>query len=267
MKPQLLALAAIGALAIAAPGHAQNGYYNSYSSGQYQNGYSNNGYNNGYGYDVQLSSSTAIESQIARLDQRLQAGIRSGTIDRSEAMRLRAELRDLRRMNQQYSSGGLSAQDRAYLADRLRSVREDIRTADNGSWDRYDRDQSGSGGSSYGYSNGSEGTYGGSTYGNGSYGRTYGNGYSSGSSGTYGNGYGRTTDNGYYGQGGPYEEVDASATLRVGDAVSGGLYGVPYNLRSRYRDGYGYYYRSDGRAIYQIDSRSNTVMQVYPIDR
>jgi len=307
MKPTLFALTALGAIAATTPALAQsyNGY-GSYNNGsQYQSGYYNQGYDNRYAnnyqndWETQLNSSSAIDTRIGRLDARLQAGLRDGTIDRYEADRLRAELRDLRAMNRRYSYNGITAAERADLAARLRSVREDIRTADNGSWDRYDNGYWSGGSTGYGYNNG--GTYNngsayGSTYNNGSgygstydnrsgYGSTYGNGYGS----TYNNGYGSgaSSNNGYYGQGGPYEEVETcdsrqgvigglidsvvgrncTTTLRVGQRVSGGLYGVPYELRNQYRDGYGYYYRSDGNAIYQIDTRTNTVLRIYPMNR
>ena len=55
--------------------------------------------------------------------------------------------------------------------------------------------------------------------------------------------------------------------LRVGQRVSGDLYGLPYEYRNHYRDGNGVYYRTDGRQIYQIDARSETVIRVYPMSR
>ena len=296
MKATLFALSALGALAAASPaaaqtyngystynnGYGSNGsqYQNGYYNQGYQNQYGNNGYANGYtnGWEGQLNSTAAIDARIARLDARLQAGVRGGTIDRYEADRLRAEIRDLRNMSRSYGYNGITAAERADLAARLRSVREDIRTADNGSWDQYDNSYWGGSATGYGYNNG----YGTSTSG---YGSTYSNGYGS----TYNNGYGSSysSSNAYSGQGGPYEEVetcdsrsgvigglidsvvgrDCTTTLRVGQRVSGGLYGVPYELRNQYRDGYGYYYRSDGNAIYQIDTRTNTVMRVYPMNR
>jgi hypothetical protein len=98
---------------------------------------------------------------------------------------------------------------------------------------------------------------------------------------------GNRIDNGYYGQGGPYEEADnydcvdrggiggviddvigrGCTTLRVGSRVSSNLGAVPYQYRSQFRDGNGYYYRSDGRSIYQIDVRTNTVVRVYSMNR
>src|SRR5947208_40985 len=98
-------------------------------------------------------------------------------------------------------------------------------------------------------------------YGSGSYGSadgtgTYGNGYSrsyDSGTGSYSNSY-SSTNNGYYGRGGPDEDADGYATLRVGARATGNLYSVPYELRNTYRDGYGYYYRSDGQAVYPHDS-------------
>ena len=37
--------------------------------------------------------------------------------------------------------------------------------------------------------------------------------------------------------------------------------------RNQYRDGNGVYYRSDGRAIYQIDARTDTVLRIYALNR
>ncbi len=58
-----------------------------------------------------------------------------------------------------------------------------------------------------------------------------------------------------------------SRCLSVGQRATSNLYSVPYEYRGQYRDGPGYYYRSDGRQIYRIDSRTNTVTGAYPINR
>jgi hypothetical protein len=240
MKPTLFALTALGALAAATPALAQgSGYGYQGNNDRYYNNYGNQ--SRAY-YDDRAEANLSMDTRIARLETRLNAGVRAGTIDRDEAMRLRAELRDLRRASGRYAYGGVDSNERADLMARLRSVREDIAAAE--------------GSASYGYNNGYSGSYG-----SNSYDRTYDR-----SSGSYGTGY-SNSNNGYYGQGGPYEEVDGYATLRVGDRATGNLYGVPYDLRATYRDGYGYYYRSDGQAVYQIDSRTGTVMRVYPISR
>jgi hypothetical protein len=250
MKPFLFALTALGAIAAAAPALAQ-GYGSGYqgNNDRYYNNYTNN--SRTY-YDDRADANLSIDTRIARLETRLNAGVRAGTIDRGEAMRLRAELRDLRRMNSQYGYGGVNSSERADLMERLRGVRDDMAAAEGGSSygynDGYDR------GSGSGYANGNG-------YGSSAYGRSYDNGSTSYS---YSN---SSSNNGYYGRGGPYEDADGYAALRVGDRATGNLYGVPYALRNTYRDGYGYYYRSDGQAVYQIDSRTGTVMRVYPMNR
>ena len=320
MKAMFFALTAIGALAAAAPAVAQSNYGYGYqgNNDRYYNNYNSR---STASYDDETADANlSLDTRIGRLEARINAGVRAGTIDSGEAMRLRSELLDVpavhrgreekrlalgRKLPQDvahvfykahvqhavyfiehhgiesaeverfaggsYGYGGVNSSERADLMERLRSVREDLRSAE--------------GGSSYGYNDGYGGSYSGTT-GSGAYGSTYSNGYGNGYSGSYSSGYGNgasttysngygssysnaypSTGNGYYGRGGPEEDVDAYGSLRVGDPVSGSLYGVPYALRNTYRDGYNYYYRSDGRAIYQIDSRSNTVMRVFPVTR
>jgi hypothetical protein len=69
------------------------------------------------------------------------------------------------------------------------------------------------------------------------------------------------------GIGGILESVLGGGGLRVGQRVSGNLGGVPYQYRDQFRDGNGVYYRSDNRAIYQIDARTDTVVRVFPLNR
>ncbi|TMJ17416.1 MAG: hypothetical protein E6G92_13930 [Alphaproteobacteria bacterium] len=230
MRKMLLLAAAASALGAAAPAAAQ------YYSAPYRTVPSQYGVDNSY--DVRIS----------QLHQRLDAGIRAGTIDSREAYRLRRELDDLARVEQRLSYNGLTESERFDLQRRIRSVRQDMRYADGGAWDRNER---------YGYDD-----------------RAYG---------AYGAGvapYGAAP--GYYGQGGPYEEVVCESRsgvgalidsvfgrdcFRVGQRVPSNLYAVPSEYRSMYRDGYGTYYRSDGRAIYEIDARTNTVLSVHPLNR
>jgi hypothetical protein len=244
MNKILLSMAALGAIAAAAPAAAQSNW--------------NNG-NNGNNWNA--DSGVGISSRIAQLDARVQAGVRSGEINRSEARDLRAQLRDLTRLEGRYSYNGFTQAERQDLRQRLRSVREQIRLADNG---RYDRDNR--------YGNWEEDDY-------DRYGRGQG-GYSG--------------QGGYAGQGGPYEQPydnycdtnnrggigglingilgrdtnnNNNCTLRVGSRVTSGLYAVPSQYRYQFRDGNGVYYRSDGRNIYQIDARTQTVLRVYAMDR
>jgi hypothetical protein len=233
MKKLLILLTAASALG-AAPAAAQSGYQSS--------GYQNNAYAGG---------TMGMDNRIAQLDARFQAGIQSGSITRQEAQSLRPQLRQLRQLERQYSLNGLTQQERMDLQQRIRSVRQQLRMADNNSgnrWANWEDDQ----GYNQGYAN---------------------QGYSN-------QGY---SNQGYNGQGGPLEEVECETRSGIGgifDSVLGrntcvgvgsrapsGLYAVPYEYRNQYRDGNGIYYRSDGRQIYQIDSRTNTVLRAYSMNR
>ena len=191
MRRTFLLLTAVSALCAAAPAAAQ--------------------YRNQYGLD------TSFDARIGQLQSRLDAGIRAGTIDRREAWRLRRQLTDLSRLEQRYSYNGFTREERFDLQRRLRDARADLRVADNGSWDRYDR---------YGWED---------------------------------NSYGR----GYYGRGGPESDW---LGLRIGERATGNLVIVPDKYRMRYRDRSDVYYRSDGHMIYEIDARTNLVLNAYPAD-
>ena len=191
------------------------------------------------GYDADSSFDVRIDNLQARLD----AGIRSGTISAREAWSLRRQLRDLERLEARYSIGGFSVAESADLRARLRMARRDIRIADNGSWDRNDR---------FAWDD-----------------RDW-------------NRYDRSDRyDRYTGRGGPLEQVvcerrggiigfieDVTGTrdcFVVGQRVTFELDPVPWRYRSLYRDSRDSYFRSDGRAIYEIDARTNTVLRVHRI--
>jgi hypothetical protein len=240
MNKLLFAMTAVGALAVAAPAAAQTGY--------------RTGYNDPSGY-TDTRGDAGIDARIARLEARLNADISAGAISRSDERRLRAQIAGLRRLEWQYGRNGMSASESMDLQQRLRSVRDQFRMADRGYGD-----------ARYGWNDRDDTRYGN----NDAY---------------YDDRDPRQSrGNTYYGQGGPYEPVDTCSrgviggvldavtgrdcvTLRVGERVTTSLYGVPVEYQDRYRDGYGYYYRSDGRAIYQIDARTNTVLRVYDMNR
>ncbi|HZG09546.1 MAG TPA: hypothetical protein VEZ70_11265 [Allosphingosinicella sp.] len=69
------------------------------------------------------------------------------------------------------------------------------------------------------------------------------------------------------GIGGVIDNLLGGGGLRVGQRVSGNLGPVPSEYRNQYRDGNGVYYRSDNRAIYQIDARTDTVVRIYSLNR
>ena len=227
MNRILLSMAAVGAIAVAAPAASQT-------------------WNNNNNWNANAGGAMGISNRIAQLDARISAGISSGEINRTEARNLRMELRQLRRLERQYSYNGFTQAERADLRARMRDLREDVRIADNG---RYDRD----------------------------------------------NRFGAWNDpyynsDVYTGQGGPYEQPydvycetnnrgglgglidgvfgrsDNDCAVRVGARAPSNLYSVPSHLRYQFRDGNGVYYRSDGRNVYQIDARTQTVLRVYDID-
>ncbi len=243
MKTLLLGMAAVSAVTIAAPAAAQYQSNNSrYQSNDYR--YQNDAR---YGNQQAYAGEAGLDNRIANLDQRLQAGIRSGAIDRTEARDLRVEMRDLIRLEARYSADGLSVAERQELQGRIRALRQNLRTADNGAYDRYDSDDR------YGWDDRDD---------------------------RYGNRYGNR-----YGQGGPYDEVSevcvqrsgiqgvlgtilgSDNCLRVGERVNlyGSLQALPAEYRNQFRDSASTYHRwVDGRVV-EIDARNRTVTRIYDV--
>jgi hypothetical protein len=62
------------------------------------------------------------------------------------------------------------------------------------------------------------------------------------------------------------DRVTGNGGLRVGQQASANLGAVPSQYRTRYRDGNGAYFRSDGRQIYEIDARTHVVARIYPMN-
>jgi hypothetical protein len=120
MNRILLATTAISALAIAAPAAAQ---YSSQTQGQ-----------------PQAQGAVTFESRIERLETRIESGMRQGSITRDEAAPLLRELSRLADMRRYYSRDGFSRDERRDLYQKLRELRRQIRLADSGTWDTYDRD-------------------------------------------------------------------------------------------------------------------------------
>ncbi|HYD87700.1 MAG TPA: hypothetical protein VEA80_09510 [Vitreimonas sp.] len=70
----------------------------------------------------------SINQRQANLDQRIDVGVRNGSLTRGEAARLRAEFRDLARLEARYrASSGLSYGERADLDRRFDSLSSQIR--------------------------------------------------------------------------------------------------------------------------------------------
>jgi hypothetical protein len=78
-----------------------------------------------------------INQRQANLDQRIDAGVRSGDLTRQEAVRLRSEFRDIARLETRYrSSNGLSNAERRDLDMRFDRLSQQVRFERN---DRQDR--------------------------------------------------------------------------------------------------------------------------------
>lgn len=273
MKKILLSMAALSTLAIAAPAVAQtsnSGYQN--RSDNYQNrndNYQNrsNGYRNqDHGY-----TNGNISARIDRLQARIQAGVQTGAISRPQAVRLREQLRQLTRLERQYSVNGLTGRERSVLQQRLNGLRQQIRLADrggNGRWDADDRY-----GDFYDRNNDGWDDRDANRDGRWDADSRYDNdrdGWDDRDSNRDGRWQdnvndGRQNNGGLIGQ--VIDSITGGGALRVGQRAPDNLYGVPTEYRGQYRDGNGVYYRSDNRAIYQIETRNRTVVRVYPLNR
>lgn len=250
MKNILISIAALSAFGIAAPAAAQ-------SSNANQN---RNGGN----------ASANLSARIGQLQTRIQAGVQSGAISRQEARPLRQQLRQLTQLERQYSRDGLTREERTDLQQRIRTLRQQLRTADGGArgrydqWEQWDRDDGYGQNGQYGDQNGQ-----------------YGDRIDSNRDGYDDRDYdrdgrwdddvadGRDQPGQRSGLGGIVDRIFGNAgdsDLRVGQRASANLYGVPAEYRNQFRDGNGVYYRSDGRQIYQIDARTQTVARIYSMN-
>ena len=263
MRKVILSLVAITATSVAVPSLAQN-----------QHNYQNQG--SSYANDN-------VSVRIRQLDTRLQDGVRRGSITRREARPIRLDIQRLSYLERQYGANGLTGQERATLQQRIRTVRQQIRRADDGAqgqyaeWDRED-------GYAWGASN--RGRVDANNDGwddrdynrNGrwddevNYGRIDANN-DSWDDRDY-NRNGRWDDDVNYGYqqpaprtgiAGVIDSVLGVGGLQVGQRAPADLYGVPYQYQAEYRDGNGVYYRSDGRNIYQVDARSQTIVRIIRI--
>lgn len=80
-----------------------------------------------------------INQRQAKLDHRIDQGVRNGTITRREAYRLRSEFQTIARLENRYRAGGLSNWERADLDRRFDGLASRIR------WERQDGDRYGAG--------------------------------------------------------------------------------------------------------------------------
>ena len=122
MRKVLFSLAALSAVAVAAPAMAQP-YGHAYG---HQRGYDSRAW-------------VPIEARLDRLYTRIERGVESGRLTRREAQGLRYEFRDLVQRERVYSRNGLSWQERADLDARLDRLAQRVRFERRDGEDRYDR--------------------------------------------------------------------------------------------------------------------------------
>lgn len=233
MKTLLLGLA-ISAVVVTGPAAAQN------PNSRYQDR------SGSYGDDDRGGRGN-IPAGIEQLRQRVQAGVQSGTISRQEAAPLWSGLRSLNQLERRYSRNGLNNEERQDLQTRLRSLRQDVRRADNGASGRYD---------AWDRDNGRDD----GRYDDRDYDRD------DRRDDDRDDAYREPQQRG--GLGGVIDGVlgRSGASLKVGQRAPSDLYGVPYEYRDRYRDTDRSYYRSDGRQIYQIDARTQAVIRIHAMN-
>jgi hypothetical protein len=90
------------------------------------------------------SGAGSIQVRVQQLETRLDAGLRRGTIPRSQAARLRSQAQQLRQLEARYRYGGFSSRERADLQMRIDNLDAQIRYAERwgyryenrGWWDR-----------------------------------------------------------------------------------------------------------------------------------
>jgi hypothetical protein len=76
----------------------------------------------------------SINQRQATLDQRIDGGIRNGSLTRNEARQLRSDFQGIARLEARYRSNGLSNRERADLDRRFDTLSARIK------YDRHDRD-------------------------------------------------------------------------------------------------------------------------------
>jgi len=81
-----------------------------------------------------VASAQPINQRQDQLERRIDIGLRNGSLTRSEAYRLRAELRETERLEHRYRRNGLTGWERADLDRRFDRISAQVR------YERHDRD-------------------------------------------------------------------------------------------------------------------------------
>jgi hypothetical protein len=196
---------------------------------------------------AQSGSQPNFQNRFGNLETRIQAGLQSGAITRTEAAPLREQLRQVQQLERRYAPGGFTPAERNRLQTRLQSLRQQIATAerndyarpgtsDDDPWpgdedarrDRYDdrdQDRSARRDDRDGYDD------------------RYPDGYDD-----------QASDQA------PYE-------VRVGSRVPSHFGGIPRELRNEFPETMPYTYRFSDDRVYQVDRRTGVIVRIYEPDR
>jgi hypothetical protein len=85
------------------------------------------------------SRGSGLDNRIENLQAQIQRGVQRGTISRNEAQPLRNQLRDLTRLERQYSRGGFTRAEQRSLQQGIQSLRQRISYAEASRGDRFSR--------------------------------------------------------------------------------------------------------------------------------
>lgn len=250
------------------------------------------------------SGAGSVQVRVNQLETRLDAGLRRGTIPRSQASRLRSQAQQLRQLEARYRIGGFNNRERADLEMRIDNLDSQIRYAErwgyryegrgwsdrnSDGWDDRDLDRDGAWDVDRRYDRNDDGwddrdSNRDGRWDNDQYGRDGrwddrstdrdDDGWDDRDRNRdgrldYDPSYDRDDDgrSGYYNRDDRDDGLDLGAALRVGVRAPGGLSPVPPEYRTRYRDGNGVYYRYDDGNIYQVDARTNVILRIHSLDR
>lgn len=188
-----------------------------------------------------------LQVRIEQLQARIQANVQSGRLTRGEAESLRAELRQLRQLERQFSQDGLSVTERDELQRRIQSLQQRVQSErrdgdyrDRDRDGRYDRDDRRDRDDRYDRDDDRD---------DDRYGRNCPPGLAKKNNGCLPPG-------------------QAKKMMREGDRYQEGMgYELPERYRYQYRDTNRYFHRySDGR-IYRIDRRTFIIIAVIVVVR
>ena len=194
---------------------------------------------------AQIGAQSNIQNRLANFQDRIQAGVESGSITRTEAAPLRDQLRQVQQLERRYAAGGLTPDERNLLQPRVRSLRQQIATAERNDYSRpgtrrddgeedWAESDRGVGGERYASrdEDWNEERYADELY-----------------------------------SGGGEDRFDDEVGARVGSRVPGAFGALPYELRSEFPETERHTFRFWNGRIYQADRRTGVIVRIYEAER